>query len=206
MYIYLDESGDLGFKSVSTKYFTIVFIILDNPKYLKRIVKKVKMKYKIPISAELKGASTQYHIKKDLLMKVSKLKGLEIRSITVKKENVESKLRQDENIFYNYMVGLSLIPRILREPRNSIVNLIIDRRITSIISGFDLDKYVKYKIWFENKRKDIELFINYEDSHVAYNIQGVDIICNSIYRKYNNNDELYSLIKNKIRKERKLFF
>jgi len=207
MYIYLDESGDLGFSKGSTKYFVISFIITKNPNYLKRIARKIKEKHSIPRSVELKGATTRHNIKKDLLTKATKLKDLEAHYIIVKKENIEARLRQDGNIFYNYMVGLSLIPRILKEPKNSTINLVVDRRITSIVSGFSLDKYVKYKILYENNRNDINLLVDYKDSHMVYNLQVVDIICNSIYRKYDNGkEELYNLIKHKVKRSRKLFF
>jgi hypothetical protein len=51
LYVYLDESGDLGFGQRSTKYFTIAFAIVEDLIPFRRCVKKVKMKYDIPRDA-----------------------------------------------------------------------------------------------------------------------------------------------------------
>ena len=206
MYVYLDESGDLGFGQGGTKYFTIAFVIMKNPLHFKRCVKRVKVKYDIPRDVELKGYTTRESIKKDLLNRFAKL-DLEVHAITVRKKNVEPKLQRDTNIFYNYMVGLSLVERILQEPPNSEVIINIDKRIISITSGAKFDEYLRLKTWYERERQDIELKIYHIDSQKSHAIQGIDIICNSIFRKYNsNNYKLFNIIQGKMKSDRRLFF
>lgn len=206
MYVYLDESGDLGFRQESTKYFTIAFVVMDNPVLFRRYIKRVKIKYDIPRNVELKGSTTRVLIKEDLLNSFAKL-DIEVHAITVKKTNVEPKLRRDTNILYNYMVGLSLVEQILQEPIGTRVSINVDRRVISITSGFKFNEYLKYKVWYEGKRPDINLEINHLDSHEAYAIQGIDVICNSIFRKYSsNNYNLFNIIKGKVKNDRRLFF
>lgn len=206
MYVYLDESGDLGFAQGSTKYFTIAFVTMENPISFRRCVKKVKVKYHIPRNVELKGNTTRKTIKEDLLHEFAKL-DIEVHAITVRKTNVDLKLRKDTNIFYNYMVGLSLVERILEEPRDATVVINVDRRITSVTSGFNFNQYLRYRIWYDRERRDIDLNIHHLDSHQAYAIQGIDIICNSIFRKYNSNDyKLFNIIQGKVKSDRRLFF
>jgi len=206
MYVYLDESGDLGFRQGSTKYFTIAFVIMENPVPFRRCVKRVKAKYHIPRDVELKGNTTRQIIKKDLLNRFAKL-DIEVYAITVKKKNVDPKLRKDTNILYNYVVGLPLVERILEEPPNASVVVNVDRRIIAVTSGFNFNKYLRYKIWYEREREDLNLQINHLDSHEAYAIQGIDIICNSIFRKYNsNNYKLFNIIQGKVKSDRRLFF
>ena len=206
MYVYLDESGDLGFGQGGTKYFTIAFVIMKNPLHFKRCVKRVKVKYDIPRDVELKGYTTRESIKTDLLNRFAKL-AIEVHSITVRKKNINPRLQRDTNIFYNYMVGLSLVERILQEPPNSEVIINIDKRIISITSGAKFDEYLRLKTWYERERQDIELKIYHIDSHEAYAIQGIDIICNSIFRKYNsNNYRLFNIIRCKVKSDRRLFF
>jgi len=73
--------------------------------------------------------------------------------------------------------------------------------------GFNFDGYLRYKIWFEGNRADIDLHINQVDSHTSYGIQGIDIITNSIFRKHESNTgQFYNVISGKIRNEKKLFF
>ena len=206
MYIYLDESGDLGFGLGGSTYLTIAFVCLEDPKYFRRCVKEVKIKYGIPRKKELKGSNTKKEIKQDLLRRVAAL-DLEIHAITVKKDNVIPKLRADTNILYNYILGVILVPRILAEPIGTTANIQLDRRITSVTSGFKLEEYLKYKVWYEKERHDIDLNITQLDSHRAYAIQGIDIICNSIYKKYQWGDtKLVDLIKDRIKVDEKWFF
>jgi len=206
MYVYLDESGDLGFGQGGTKYFTVAFVIMENPLHFKRCVKRVKVKYDIPRDVELKGYTTRESIKADLLNRFAKL-DIEVHAITVRKKNVEPKLQRDTNIFYNYMVGLSLVERILQEPPNSEVIINIDKRIISITSGAKFDEYLRLKTWYERERQDIELKIYHIDSQKSHAIQGIDIICNSIFRKYNsNNYKLFNIIQGKVKSDRRLFF
>ncbi len=63
MYIYIDESGELGNKS---KYFVIGFIAIDDPKKISRIISKTKQKYKKQLGnfQEIKGNKTKNHIMK----------------------------------------------------------------------------------------------------------------------------------------------
>jgi hypothetical protein len=206
MYIYLDESGDLGFREESTKFFTIAFIVMEDSTSFKRHVRKVKVKYNIPAEVELKGYTTREVIKGDLLKRFAGL-DIEVHAITVMKKNFEPKLRRDTNILYNYMVGLSLVERIIKEPEGTKVIIDVDKRIISVTSGFNFDKYLRYKIWYERERRDIDLDIHHLESHQAYSIQGIDIICNSIFRKYNSrNYRLFNIIKSKVVTERRLFF
>jgi len=206
VYVYLDESGDLGFGEGGTKYFTIAFVIVRDPVPFRRCVKAVKTKYHIPRSVELKGYTTRNVIKKDLLTRLLKLDA-EVHAITVRKKNVEPKLRRDTNILYNYIVGLSLVERILQEPAGTRVIITVDRRITSITSGFKFNEYLRYKIWYEKERRDIDLEVSHLDSHQSDALQGIDVICNSIFRKYNsNNYALFNIIQDKVKSDRRLFF
>ena len=206
MYVYLDESGDLGFGERSTTYFTVAFVTMENPIPFRRCVKRVKEEYHIPREAELKGSTTREVIKRDLLARFAKL-DIEVHAMTVRKKNVEPKLRRDANILYNYMVGLSLVERILQEPANARVLVNVDRRVISITSGFNFNEYLKYKILYEGKRLDINLEINHLDSHEAYAIQGIDVICNSIFKKYDsNNYGLFNIIQDKVKSDKRLFF
>ena len=206
MYVYLDESGDLGFGQGGSRYFTISFVVVKDQIHFIRCVKEVKIKYNIPRNVELKGSNTRESIKKDLLSRFARL-DIDVHAITARKKNVEPKLQVDTNIFYNYMVGLSLVEQILQEPANAEVIINVDRRVISVTSGFKFNEYLRYKIWYEGQRQDIDLEINHRDSHRNYAIQGIDVICNSIFRKYNsNNYKLFNIIQGKVKSDRRLFF
>lgn len=54
-YVYIDESGDLGDKYSSSKYFVIAAIMVDNPQNLKRIIKNTKNEYPDIIGPEYRN-------------------------------------------------------------------------------------------------------------------------------------------------------
>lgn len=203
MTIYLDESGDLGFESGGSDYFVITFIAVENKTVLKRAVRKVRRKHRLPQGIELKGSGTSSKIKKDLLKRLTKL-DFSVYTIVMKKANVYPRLRQDTNILYNYVAGLIMVPYIKKQ---NYVSIVADRRIVSVTSGFKLNEYLIYKVWYE-LRADVEMHIQHEDSKWAYGIQAVDVVCNSrIFRKYESGDErFYNLISGKIKEEQQLFF
>ena len=205
IHVYLDESGDLGFGQGGTKYFTIAFVIMKNTVEFKRCVRKVKIKYHIPREVELKGNTTRTLINRDLLNRFSKL-DIEVHAIAVKKVNVESKLQKDPNILYNYVVGLSLVERTISEPKFAKIYVNVDRREVSV-SALPINDYLKYKIWYEGERREIDLHIQHLDSHESYAIQGIDVICNSIFKKYNsNNYNLFNVIQGKVQSDKRVFF
>lgn len=63
-YIFIDESGDLGTKKLSSRYFVMAAIKVDDPKKLDRIITKTKksLRKKI-ITNEIKGSKLPKEIK-----------------------------------------------------------------------------------------------------------------------------------------------
>ena len=47
-YIFIDESGDLGTKKLSSRYFVMAAIKVDDPKKLDRIITKTKKSAMLP--------------------------------------------------------------------------------------------------------------------------------------------------------------
>ncbi|MBR0271114.1 MAG: DUF3800 domain-containing protein [Methanobrevibacter sp.] len=71
-YIYIDESGDLGNKYSSSKYFVFAGIMVDNPKKLNNLIKKSYRKYnKIKEMAEIKGTHTPDNVVLDILKRLN---------------------------------------------------------------------------------------------------------------------------------------
>lgn len=201
MIIYLDESGDLGFSPGSSNYFVITFIATKDKTPLKRAVRKVKNKYQLPYSFELKGNTTPPKIKEELLKRIASL-DIDISTIVMNKAKVTPRLRQDTNILYNYVLGLIVVPYICKQ---SLVTIVVDRRVVSVTSGFKLDEYLAYKVWYENLA-EVLMQIQHEDSKWTLSLQAADVVCNSIFRKYESGDErFYNLIRGKIKEELKLF-
>ena len=94
IFIYLDESGDLGFNKGSSKYFVISFIAMDTKTnlILKRKIKKVKKRHKIGKDVEIKANKSNHSLRVDVLKEICSLP-IEIYSITTKKQGINKSLR-----------------------------------------------------------------------------------------------------------------
>lgn len=206
-FIYLDESGDLGFKKGSSKYFVISFIAMDTKTnlILKRKIKKVKKKHKIGKDVEIKANKSNHSLRVDVLKEICSLP-IEIYSITTKKQGINKSLRKDTNIFYNYMVNLILVPYIERSKISNLY-LIADSRINKVSKGMRFGDYLKYKLFFENSLYKIKLDIQYLDSLTSYGLQAVDFIANSIFKSYEQeNDKYYKVLRGSIIEDKRLYF
>lgn len=194
MFIYLDESGDLGFKKGASNFFVITFIAMDNQTSLelKRKIKKVKQKYRIPKRVEIKGRKSSRYLCVDVLRAVSSLP-IEIYSIAVNKQRVKKSLRDDTNILYNYMVNLIMVPYLERKKFNK-VDIIADLRITRVAKGMRFADYLKYKLFFENRVCNTRLNIHFLDSLRSNGLQAVDFVTYGLSKKYESGDLTINLV------------
>ena len=118
-YLYLDESGDLGFDFVNkkpSKYFTISILAVSsqyaNRKLInavkKTIARKLNPKHKRKrIVEELKGSLTTLSIKKYLYERIDTVP-FGIYSITLNKKRVYDRLIKQKEHIYNYVARLVL--------------------------------------------------------------------------------------------------
>ncbi len=207
LFIYLDESGDLGFNKGSSKYFVISLITM-NPEtnlLLKRKIIKVKKIYNIGKNIEIKGNKSSYSLRMNILKEICSLP-IDIYSITTKKYGINKALRKDTNIFYNYMVNLILVPFIEKTKHNNIC-LIADNRINKVSKGMRFGDYLKYKLFFEKSLYNIKLKIDYYDSMTSYGLQAVDFVSNSIFKSYEQGNKIYvRALERNIIQNKKLYF
>ena len=87
-YIYIDESGDLGTKHGSSKYFIMAAIKVEDSKKLEKIIKKTRrdFKKKMLTSNEVKGGNLPYELKIKILEKLKNI-DYEVFIIVFDKEN-----------------------------------------------------------------------------------------------------------------------
>lgn len=213
--IYLDESGDLGWKlnkpyrqGGSSRYMTIAYVVCPNEKkhLLKRIVRKVYTKTNTDPEIELKGSALNVENKKFFATKVRELvcmnPDIKIGAITVNKSKVQQHIRDDSNKLYNYMIRLAILDVIKNEP---FVNLIRDNKTVKVKSGNSLIDYLQTTLWFEMNSKTKIIDIP-SDSKKVQNLIFIDWMNNLIWGNYeDNNSEPYQILRSVI-ESKKLFF
>lgn len=209
-YIFLDESGDLGFnpEKKSSKYFVVTFMFVENKKPVEKVIKKVagNMSRK-----ELKRHVGVLHACKEKPKTITKVLGLLneksifILSIYLNKRKVYTKLHDEKHVLYNYVTNI-LLDRILTKrliPTKESIKLIASRRETNKFLNDNFRGYLQEKVR-NNHKLDMEIIIKPPSGEKC--LQAVDFICWAIYQKRERgNEAYYNLIKQKIVEESPLF-
>lgn len=204
--LYIDESGNLG--KGGGRYFLIC--ALDVPKNVNksiskragRIICRYKENKNISKTTELKGCNLNREDRKLLIDKIL-FRGVKVRYIVLDKKQTTMLLTKpdDKNACYNYLIQLIVKAAISENNGINKVNLFLDNRSVKIGNRLSLKPYLYNKLVLEQLEikcevKRIEFNINYFESESFYLIQWADIISNSLYKKYNSNDdEFYCMIK-----------
>ncbi len=204
-YIFLDESGELGFKSSSSNYFVITLLSCDEGELyeLRRILKKVRrklIKKKMKKFPELKGNNSNDEIRIDVLKRFVRTDS-EIFSIILDKSKVYEYLKGKKNKLYNYISNLILNECSLDVPS---VCLIVDKSKTNRSLREDFDGYIRNN--FKQKNNNCRIEIKHENSQKEGCLQVLDFISWAIFRSYEQKDSRFiKIIKDKIVVKREIF-
>ncbi len=204
-YIFLDESGELGFKNSSSKYFVITLLSCDEGEIyaLRRIIKKVRrklIKKKIKNYPEIKGNNSSDKIRKDVLERFMKTNS-EVFAIILDKSKVYEYLKDKKNKLYNYISNLILNECSLE---NNSVCLVVDKSKTNRSLREDFDNYIRKNI--NQKNSFCKLIIKHENSQNEACLQVLDFISWAIFRNYEYQDPYFiNIIKNKIVIKKEVF-
>ena len=207
MYIFLDESGDLGFKKASSKWFLFTIAIVPEPRTLERVVKKVwrPLKKKHKKLGELHAYHADGATRMRMFRKLAEVENLKILSVILNKEKVYVDLQNQKNYLYNYTANI-LLDRLHTsgilddgEP----IELFIDRKDTKKTLR---ENFVNYISQAMSVRRKGAFSATLHASHENKSLQAVDFLSWAIFRKYEYGDyQYYEIIKDKITDERLLF-
>lgn len=206
-FLYLDESGDLGFDFINRKpsnYFTVTILAVGDYSrsraIFKATIKTLKRKlnrgfFKRRIVQELKGAETTLDVKKYLYKQLESIK-FGLYSVTLNKRRVYKELSEKKSHVYNYIARL-VLDKIPFEQAPDRVHLIIDKSK----SKPQIKEFNNYIIEQLKGRLDpkIPLEINHCRSVENRGIQVADMFCWGIFRKYEKEDPTwYEIFKSKV--------
>ncbi len=207
-YIYLDESGDLGFDFKNkhpSKYFTITILVTADFSIIKSAVKKtlknkVNYKNKKRIVCELKGSATNIEVKNYFYNKIAKDDNWFLSTVILDKQNlIKNKHVPTKERLYN-QISKAVLEDIDMLRNASIVQLYIDRsKSLKEIRIFDM--YIKSHLEI-NLQANAKLYIEHINSEKNIGLQAVDMFCYGISRKYEIGDDTwYDLFKHRIKRE-----
>lgn len=192
IYLYLDESGDLGFDFINkkpSKFFTITILVIKGNvenRLLFNAVKKTLRRKLNPkakrkrIIDELKATNTTFEIKKYFYEQV---KGLNfyIYAITLNKRRVYESLRHNKTRVYNFITR-NVLDQISFKDVDSQIELTIDKS-KSKPEIIEFNTYIRRQL--EAKiNPHIPLNIYHLNSTESGGLQAVDMFSYGIFEKY----------------------
>lgn len=206
-YIFLDESGDLGFKKTSSKWFLFTIAMVKDQRSLERVIKKVwrTLKKKHTHLGELHASHEKDQTRKRVLRSLAQLPDLKVLCIILNKQKVHVDLQNQKNYLYNYTANI-LLDRMQKKGRvedADAIHLFVDRKDTKKKLRENFTNYLTSSM---AKRRAGQFRVELHTSHENKSLQAVDFISWAIFRKYEFGDfEFYEMIKKKILDENLLF-
>jgi hypothetical protein len=207
MYIFADESGDLGFnfnKIGTSRYFIISLLICSDEESANEIRRAIKRTLITKInrgknrkfSNELKGACISYNVKRYLYNQLIMIKNWELYSLIVNKHTFKQpKYIKTKAHLYDFFMGC-LFDKINYNKLKSKLVITVDRCKTPQ-EIYNFNNHITGIIYPKLKIKPT-LTINHELSYNEKVLQAIDLFCNGIYKKYENQDtEWYNSFKKK---------
>lgn len=192
-YIYIDESGDLGTKKVSSKYFVIAAIKVENSKKLEKIIKKTRrdFKKKMLTSNEVKGGNLPYDLKIKILKKLKNM-DYEVFIIVFDKENRYKIGYEDNKKAYDILS--SRLAKLINIDKPTFI--FIDK---SKNKQEEIDNFNELFLNNLNNIKKQPIKIKHTNSIHYKGLQMADLISWSTFQNFeNDNSEFLDIIKNKV--------
>ncbi len=186
-YLYIDESGDLGFEKGSN-YFIITCAKIDNEKdnvAFLRIPKKVRqrtLKKKYKKGFELKFTNSSPLIRERYLSRLKDL-DLQVFSLIIKKEYTNNELRDNLPILYNYLLKILLEKPLKEIDISNNLTIYLDK----CMSKNQMENFRAYIetefVYLFNKVPKINVVHVSSAGHPG--LQVTDFICGAFGYKYN---------------------
>ena len=184
-YIFLDESGDLGFKKSSSKWFVFTIAITSDPRSLERAVKKVwrPLRKKYKTQGELHAYRANDITRTRLLRRLHELNDLHVLCVVLKKKKVYVDLQNQKNYLYNYTANI-LLDRLHSNgtlKNDEPIHLFVDRKDTKKTLRENFTQYLTSEMANRGRKHFV---VSLHTSHENKSLQAVDFISWAIFRKY----------------------
>ena len=196
MYIFLDESGDLGFelsKPGTSQHFVITLLLIATQDAQRGIEKAIERtirnkirkgkKGKI-VTLELKGTNTSLEVKQYFYRQVTEF-DFALYTIILPKQHMDDSWATEQERLYND-IARRILEQLPLHVTTDRVMLMLDKR-KSQADQRALNQYLSLRLR-ERLPRNIPLEIFSVSSDESRGIQAVDLFCWGIYRKYEVSD------------------
>lgn len=191
-YIFLDESGDLGFdfsKSKTSKYFVITCLFVEEKGPIEKIIKKVFAGFSKKEQKRHCGSIHCHREHPKVRMKIFRHvaeKDVSVMCIYLNKERVYTRLQDEKHILYNYVTNI-LLDRIFTKKLlgGDSFTIVASRRETNKFLNENFESYISKM----NSGRSVSVEIRTPTEEKC--LQIVDCLSWGIFRKYEHEDESY---------------
>jgi len=204
LYLYLDESGDLGFDFVNKKpsaYFTVCVLAVkgqDNDRKMAALMRNAVRKLGAA-AQELKGSNTSLEAKLHLYEKVSRV-DFKLYAVTLNKKKLCARLAEDKERIYNYVARLAVEQVDFRDAAVRVIMTVDKSKTRAAVAEFNRYLLSQIKALL-NPLVPLDIF--HMSSADTPNLQAADIFAWGIFRKYERADnKWYDCFKARIREDR----
>lgn len=187
---FIDESGNLG---TAGRYFVIAAVETKNTKKLHRDSKKALLNIKTQFPRIIKGsheikAKNANGICKDFYIRNVCSTNTRVSYIVLDKNNLQPRFLEDKNRAYNYLLRLLLDN--IGIMQNECFFIGLDNKSIRVGSLNSFEDYINIHFNYEKciNTKIKVMYIDSDSNH-GYSIQAADYAANSIWAKYEYNDE-----------------
>ena len=190
-WLYLDESGDLGFDFITKKpsnFFTIAILLVKGHERNRALIKATQTTIRRKLShrphAELKGSHTGLAVKRYWFQRVQPVP-FQVYALTLKKRRVYSDLQGRKDRLYNF-IARQVMDRLPIEHAHTRVQLVVDRcKSKKEIADFNGYLFTQLQGRLDPK---VPLDFSHLASHDSSGLQAVDLLAWGIFRKYEKGD------------------
>lgn len=196
--IFIDESGDLGSKKASSKWFLFTAVITNDSRVLQHIIKRIwkQINKKHNKSGELHAYHEKDNVRRKVLIEINKNNDIKIICCLVDKSKIPSSYKEDRKFLYNKTLSY-LIEYICKSGfiiDNEHIQIDIDRMYTQKKLVDDL-RTMLLNILIVNRIKSQSVL--FESSHENKSLQAVDFISWALFKKVEKDEnEFFYLMKN----------
>lgn len=204
-YLYLDESGDLGFDFVNKKpsrFFTVCILATSQRESFLKIRQAVRKTIRRKLNKpkgnkiqELKGTNTALAVKCYFYQQIKDVT-FGLYSMTLNKRRVYERLTYEKDRVYNF-IARKVLDQISFEKASFRVQVVIDKS-KSKPEVVEFNNYIFQQL---EGRLDPKVSMNIDHliSHQDAVLQATDLFAWGIFQKYERkNEEWYRVFKNKV--------
>jgi len=207
LHIFIDESGDLGFTTKSSKSYIIASVGTRDLVELNRIPKKVRrtLRKKRKDISEFKFTRSDDVVRRRFIERLVRA-NVSFSAIVLKKEMVYDYLRDRKEKIHNYLTGFLAESLTHDYSDEKEIRIVVDKFIMSEERRDEFDRYLRWRLSnYSSRFLNIEII--HEDSQQHPGLQAADFVAGSIFQYYERgNDQFYKIIEPKIRFELRRWF